>query len=100
MRRALFVVAGIVGMSIAASAAWASVTGPTVVVGSASGENSGAATAGATYVAFARNRPGYPNVFDGYVRPAGQAPVRVNARGQAYPGGFDLSGSHNALIFQ
>jgi len=47
-----------------------------------------AAPAGA-YLAYSQSRPGRPNQYDVYVKPAGRRRYKVNARGQGFAGGID-----------
>jgi len=47
-----------------------------------------AAPAGA-YLAYSQSRPGHPNQYDVYVKPAGRRRYKVNARGQGFAGGID-----------
>jgi Tol biopolymer transport system component len=55
-----------------------------------------AAAPGGANIAYAQSRPGHPNQFDTYVKPAGQPRWKVNNRGVAWPGGIDGT----TLIYQ
>src|SRR4051812_4196659 len=72
-----------------ASMAWATVTGPTLVLGGTGSQLLPSATPGATWLGFSASRPGAPNSFDAYVKQSGQARIKVNTSGVAYAGGID-----------
>jgi hypothetical protein len=76
--------------------AWAALLTPTLVVGGAGSQLLPSATPGATFVGFSASRPGSPNLFDAYVKAAGQPRVKVNTSGTAFAGGFD----GNTFIYQ
>jgi Tol biopolymer transport system component len=79
------VVVGLVGVATA----WATLLTPEPVV-TAKGRqiHPSAAPAGA-YLAYAQSRPGHPDVFDAYVKPAGTPRYKLNTRGQGFAGGID-----------
>jgi hypothetical protein len=72
-----------------ASMAWATLLTPTLVVGGSGSQISPAATPAATYIVYSASRPGFPNAYDAYVKPAGQPRVKVNNSGIAFAGGID-----------
>ena len=74
---------------VSAGVAWATLLTPQPVV-TAKGRQFGAsATPGGTYLSYDQSRPGHPNQFDVYVKPAGMQRFKVNTRGHAYGGGID-----------
>ncbi len=48
-----------------------------------------AATPGAAFIAYAQSRRSNPHHFDAYVVPNGGSRVKLNRRGEGWPGGFD-----------
>jgi hypothetical protein len=96
LRRSAVLLGVSVGALAAVSMALATVTGPSLIVGGRGNQIIPSATAGATFVAFAASRPGHPNQYDAYLRPAGMPRIKINGNGQAYPGGF----SGSTLIYQ
>src|SRR6476620_10926225 len=80
----LFVL-GLVGAGVA----WATLLTPQPVVTAKGRQFDASATPGGTYLAYDQSRPGHPNQFDVYVKPAGVPRFRVNRRGLAYGGGID-----------
>jgi hypothetical protein len=94
-RSAVLVGMGLGALSVA-SMAFAAVTGPSLVVGGRGNQIIPSATPGAAFVAFAASRPGHPNQYDAYLRPAGMPRIKINGKGEAFPGGF----SGSTLIYQ
>jgi hypothetical protein len=102
-------VAGVsVVVMISAGAAWATLLTPQSVVTAKGRQFNASATPGGTYLAYDQSRPGHPNQFDVYVKPAGMARFKVNTRGQAFGGGIDgatmiyqsvLRGQSNLRLF-
>jgi hypothetical protein len=86
------VVAGLVGVATG----WATLLAPQSVVTAKGRQILPSATPGAAYLAYSQSRPGHPNQFDFYVKPAGMRRYKVNRRGQAFGGGID----GNTLIWQ
>src|SRR3954447_24994177 len=78
------------------SMAWATLLTPTKVIGGKGNQILPVATPGATFVAFSSSRPGHPDIYDAYLKPAGQRKIKVNQNGQAFTGGI----SGQTLIYQ
>ena len=79
------VMVGLVGVATA----WATLLTPQSVVTAKGRQFNLSATPGGTYLAYDQSRPGHPNLFDVYVKPAGVRRFKVNRRGVAYGGGID-----------
>jgi len=77
----------VVGL-VRAGVAWATLT-PQPVVTAKGRQFIAAATPGGTYLSYDQSRPGHPNQFDVYVKPAGVPRFKVNTQGAAYGGGID-----------
>src|SRR6476646_11058365 len=74
---------------VSAGVAGATLVTPQPVVTAKGRQFIASATPGGTYLAYDQSRPGHPNQFDVYVKPAGVPRFRVNHRGLAYGGGID-----------
>jgi hypothetical protein len=74
---------------VSAGVAWATLLTAQPVVTAKGRQFEPSATPGGTYLAYAQSRPGHPNQFDVYVKPAGAPRFKVNRRGVAYGGGID-----------
>jgi hypothetical protein len=85
----------VVGL-VCAGVAWATLLTPQPVVTAKGRQFDPSAAPGGAYVAYDQSRPGQPNTSDVYVKPAGVARFKVNARGQAFDGGIDGT----TLIYQ
>ena len=79
------VMVGLVGVATA----WATLLTPQSVVTAKGRQFNLSATPGGTYLAYDQSRPGHPNLFDVYLKPAGVPRFKVNRRGVAYGGGID-----------
>ena len=78
----------VVGL-VSAGVAWATLLTPEAVVTANGRQFNASATPGGTYLAYDQSRPGHPNQFDVYVKPAGVRRFKVNTQGVAYGGGID-----------
>jgi hypothetical protein len=74
---------------VTAGVAWATLLTPEPVVTAKGRQFEVSATPGGTYLAYDQSRPGHPNQFDVYVKPAGERRFKVNTQGVAYGGGID-----------
>jgi hypothetical protein len=74
---------------VSAGVAWATLLTPQPVVTAKGRQFVASATPGGTYLAYDQSRPGHPDQFDVYVKPAGMRRFKVNTRGQAFGGGID-----------
>jgi Tol biopolymer transport system component len=91
------VAAGLLIVALASAAvAWAALLTPQPVVTASGRQINPSAAPGGAYVAYSQSRPGHPNLFDVYVKPAGMPRFKVNTRGVAYNGGIDGT----TLIYQ
>ncbi|HSS55858.1 MAG TPA: hypothetical protein VLK79_14515 [Gaiellales bacterium] len=86
------VVVGLVGVATA----WATLLTPEPVVTAKGRQFTASAAPGGANVAYAQSRPGHPDAFDMYVKPAGLPRYKVNRRGYAFGGGIDGT----TLIYQ
>jgi Tol biopolymer transport system component len=71
------------------AAAWAALLTPQPVVTAKGRQILPSAVAGATYLAYSQSRPHHGNLYDVYVKPAGEPRYKVNRRGVGYAGGLD-----------
>jgi len=78
----------VVGL-VCTGVAWATLLTPQPVVTAKGRQFNASATPGGTYLAYDQSRPGHPNQFDVYVKPAGVRRFKVNTRGHAFGGGID-----------
>ena len=97
----------VVGL-VCTGVAWATLLTPQPVVTAKGRQFNASATPGGTYLAYDQSRPGHPNQFDVYVKPAGVRRFKVNTRGHAFGGGIDgttmiyqsvLRGQSNLRLF-
>ena len=97
----------VVGL-VCAGVAWATLLTPQPVVTAKGRQFAASATPGETYLAYDQSRPGHPNQFDVYVKPAGMRRFKVNTQGHAFGGGIDgttmiyqsvLRGQSNLRLF-
>jgi hypothetical protein len=74
---------------VSAGVAWATLLTPQPVVTAKGRQFDASATPGGTYLSYDQSRPGHPDQFDVYVKPAGARRFKVNTQGVAYGGGID-----------
>src|SRR6478672_13895405 len=93
---------------VSAGVAWATLVTPQPVVTAKGRQFLASAAPGGAYLAYDQSRPGHPNQFDVYVKPAGVRRFKVNTRGHAFGGGIDgttmiyqsvLGGQSNLRLF-
>jgi hypothetical protein len=83
-------VAGLVVVGlVCAATAWATPFTPQPVVTLKGRQIRPTASPAGANLAYSQSRPGHPNQFDVYVKPAGMARYKVNTQGVAYGGGID-----------
>jgi hypothetical protein len=81
---------------VSAGVAWATLLTPQPVVTAKGRQFEASATPGGTYLAYDQSRPGHPDRFDVYLKPAGEPRFKVNTKGVAYGGGMD----DTSMIYQ
>jgi Tol biopolymer transport system component len=97
-RRGIVLLAAVLGACIVTGVALAgtALQTPQQVTSSSGRQAIPAAAPGGAYLAYAQSRPTHKNVYDVYVKPAGQPRIKVNHRGVGWPGAFD----GNTFIYQ
>ena len=78
----------VVGL-VCVATAWATLLTPEPVVTAKGRQIRPSAAPAGAYLAYSQSRPGHPDVFDVYVKPAGTPRYKVNTRGQGFAGGID-----------